>query len=118
MKSKIKSKALDKFEEASRTLINPEIQGWKDRGGKIIGTFCSYVPEEIITAAGILSFRMRAIGSTGTDEADTYLSFNNCSYTRHCLGMGLRGDFDFIDGAIETSVRSARILLDFRNKRP
>ncbi len=100
MDSKIKSKALDKFLEISKTLVNPEIQDWKGKGGKVVGTFCSYVPEEIITAAGFLPFRVRATGSTGTDEADAYLSFNNCSYARHCLGMGLRGDFDFIDGAI------------------
>jgi benzoyl-CoA reductase/2-hydroxyglutaryl-CoA dehydratase subunit BcrC/BadD/HgdB len=95
-----KSKALEEFKKASETIINPAIQEWRDKGGRVIGCFCSYVPEEIITAAGILSFRMRATGSTGTDEADAYLSTNNCSYARHCLSMGLRGDYDFIDGAI------------------
>ncbi len=100
MNSKPESGVLELFREISQTLVNPEIQDWKDKGGKIVGTFCSYVPEEIITAAGFLPFRMRATGSTGADEADAYLSNNNCSYARHCLGMGLRGDFDFIDGAI------------------
>ena len=32
---------------------------WKERtGGKVIGTFCTYVPEELICAAGILPVRI------------------------------------------------------------
>ena len=50
-----------------------------------MGYFCSYGPEEVITAAGILPFRMRATGSTGTELADTYLSSINCSFCRHCF---------------------------------
>lgn len=96
----VKSKALEEFKKASETLINPAIKEWRDKGGKVVGCFCSYVPEEIITAAGLLPFRMRATGSTGTEEADAYLSQNNCSFARHCLSMGLRSDFDFLNGAI------------------
>ncbi|MDO8635519.1 MAG: 2-hydroxyacyl-CoA dehydratase family protein, partial [Dehalococcoidia bacterium] len=32
---------------------------WKTRtGGKVVGCFCSYVPEEILYAAGILPVRL------------------------------------------------------------
>lgn len=100
MDSQLKSGVLDRFQRMSRTLVNPELQGFKDAGGKVIGGFCSYVPEEIITAAGLLPFRMRATGSTGTDEADAYLSQTNCSFCRHCLSMAIRGDYAFLDGAV------------------
>jgi len=100
VETSMKSKAMQQFFEATGTLVNPSIREWKEQGGKVIGYFCSYVPEEIITAAGFLPFRMRATGSTGTELADTYLSSINCSFTRHCFNMGLRGDYDFIDGAI------------------
>ena len=100
METAIKSKALQEFAEAAETLVNPAVRSWREQGGKVVGYFCSYMPEEVITAAGFLPFRMRATGSTGTELADAYLSSINCSFTRHCFNMGLRGEYDFIDGAV------------------
>jgi benzoyl-CoA reductase subunit C len=100
LESNIKSGALKEFEEVSKTLVNPAMQEWKENGGKVVGTLCSYVPEEIITAAGILPFRMRATGSKETEKADVYLSNINCSFVRNCLNLGLEGKYDFIDGAV------------------
>jgi len=71
------------------------------RGGKkIVGYFCSYVPEEMLHAAGAVPYRMRAVGSTGTILGDTYFSSANCSFVRRVLDSGLRGDFDFLDGIV------------------
>ena len=95
-----KPKALEQFQEAARTLVNPYLKKWKDSGGKVIGCYCSYVPEEIITAAGFLPFRMRGTGSTGTDMADTCVSSINCSFSRHSLDLGLRGEYSFLDGVV------------------
>jgi benzoyl-CoA reductase subunit C len=100
VESTIKSKALQEFAEAAETLVNPAVRSWREQGGKVMGYFCSYMPEEIINAAGFLPFRMRATGSTGTGLADTYLSSINCSFTRHCLNMGLQGEYSFIEGAV------------------
>ncbi len=97
---KLKTKALQQFEEATKTLVNPSLKKWKDNGGKIIGCYCSYVPEEIITAAGYVPFRMRGTGSTGTDLADTCVSSINCSFSRHSLDLGLRGEYSFLDGVV------------------
>jgi bzd-type benzoyl-CoA reductase N subunit len=98
--TKSKPKALQEFSEAAKAIVNPAVQDWMDRGGKVVGYFCSYVPEEIITAAGILPFRMRATGSTGTELSDAFFSSTNCSFVRHCMNMGLKGDFSFLDGLI------------------
>jgi len=83
METKVKSKVLQQFQEATETIVNPELKKWLDQGGKVMGYFCSYGPEEIITAAGMVPIRMRAIGSTGTEMADTYMSNINCSFCRH-----------------------------------
>jgi len=96
----IESKAMEQFAEATETLLNPAIRDWREQGRRVIGYFCSYVPEEVITAAGYLPFRMRATGSTSTELADTYLSSINCSFARHCLNMGLQGEYSFVDGVI------------------
>ena len=100
METRIKSKAFEKFSEATETLLNPVLQSWKDQGGKIVGYFCSTVPEELIMAAGLVPFRMRATGSTSTEESDAYYSSINCSFPRHCFNLALTGDFKFLDGVV------------------
>jgi len=91
---------MEQFTEASETLLNPLMREWKEQGGKVIGYFCTYVPDEIITAAGFMPFRMRATGSTKTELADAYVSSINCSFVRHCFDMALRGGYSFIDGLV------------------
>ena len=95
-----KTAALAELLEPSSTLLNSHVRKWKDQGGKVVGYFCSYVPEEIIAAAGILPFRMRATGSTETSLADTCLSAYNCSFTRHCLDLAFNDAYDFLDGVV------------------
>jgi benzoyl-CoA reductase subunit C len=98
--TKMKSKAMREFQEATQTLVNPALQRWKDQGGRVIGCYCSYVPAEVITAAGFVPFRMRGTGSTGTDLADTCVSSINCSFVRHSLDLALKGEYSFVDGVI------------------
>jgi len=100
LETNLKSKAFQEFSEATKAVINPSIEHWKKQGGKIVGYFCSAVPEEMIMAAGFLPVRMRATGSTGTELSDAYYSSINCSFPRHCFNMALSGDFDFLDGLI------------------
>jgi bzd-type benzoyl-CoA reductase N subunit len=98
--TRLQSKAFREFSEATEAVVNPSIQDWKEQGGKVIGYFCSGVPEEMIMAAGFLPLRMRATGSTGTELSDAYYSSINCSFPRHCFNMALQGEFDFLDGLI------------------
>jgi len=100
LETKVKSKALETFKEAAQTIVNPELKKWIEQGGKVMGYFCSYGPEEIITAAGMVPMRVRATGSRGTELSDAYLSSINCSFCRHAFNMALRGEYDFIDGVI------------------
>lgn len=88
------------FGEVTRTLSNPEIENWKAGGGKVMGFFCSAVPDELLTAAGLLPFRMRGTGSTSTDLADAYFTPINCSFPRHAFNQALLGEYDFLDGLI------------------
>jgi len=100
LETRIKSKVFEQFSDATQTLLNPMLQGWKDKGGKVVGFFCSTVPEELITAAGLAPFRMRATGSTSTEESDAYYSSINCSFPRHCFNLALTGEFQFLDGVV------------------
>lgn len=103
MGDKSKPKTLKVFIEATNSLVNPSINTWREQGGRILGYYCSYVPEELITAAGLMPFRIRATGSTTTEMADAYLTHINCSFIRHSFDMALRGDYGFLEGAVVTS---------------
>ena len=94
------SVALKEFQETAKTIMNPEIEKWKGQGGKVLGYFCSAMPTEICTAAGILPFRLRGTGNTSTDLSDQFFSNINCSFPRHAFNCALRGDFDFLDGLV------------------
>ena len=91
---------LKEIEETAKRTCNPCLEKAKRSGKRIIGYFCSYVPEELIHAAGLIPYRMRAVESSGTSLGDSYFSSTNCTFVRHCLDKGLRGDFDFLDGII------------------
>lgn len=65
----------------------------------VIGNFCSYTPEEFITAAGAVPFRL-----FGTREdislADAHLQSYCCSLVRGGLEDALRGNLNFLDGTV------------------
>lgn len=92
--------ALRWFSEAARTLVNGEADKWRENGGKVVGYFCSSMPEEIVTAAGMMPLRIRGTGSKGTDLADAYFSSINCSFPRHCFNQALMGEYDLLDGLV------------------
>lgn len=66
---------------------------------KVIGWVCSYVPEEVIYAAGM--YPVRVIGGQGEiTEADAYLRVNMCSFVRSCFEEARQGRYDFLDGFV------------------
>ena len=71
---------------------------WKERTeGKVVGYFCSYVPEELIYAAGILPVRI--LGSHEHQNlTDTHIFSMYCPFCRDCLAQGLKGRYDYLDG--------------------
>jgi len=92
--------ALEELTKQADTLTNPYIERWKERGGKIIGYYCTYVPEEIIHAAGMLPYRMRATGSTSSELGDAYASTTTCTFCRHALDQAMKGEYSFLDGLV------------------
>ncbi|MFZ5595391.1 MAG: 2-hydroxyacyl-CoA dehydratase subunit D [Bacillota bacterium] len=85
------------------TLINNKYAGeWKENGGKIIGYTCSYVPEEVFYAAGILPFRLGGIEATSSDVSDAYFGPFICSFPKSVLQLAGEGVYGFLDGVIIT----------------
>lgn len=76
-------------------------RSWKERtGGKVVGYFCTYVPEELIYATGALPVRI--LGShEPQDLTDRHISATGwCAYCRDCLAQGLQGRYDYLDGVV------------------
>jgi benzoyl-CoA reductase subunit C len=73
-------------------------QAWKERtGGKVLGYFCTYVPEEILHAAGVLPVRI--LGShEPQDVTEPHIFGMYCPFCRDCLAQGLKGRYDYLDG--------------------
>jgi benzoyl-CoA reductase subunit C len=95
-----RSEAFEELAGVAGGIMNGSVEAWKSNGGKVVGYFCSHVPTEIFMAAGVLPFRMRGTGSTGTELADAHFSSINCSFPRHTFNLALSGQYDFLDGLV------------------
>jgi benzoyl-CoA reductase subunit C len=74
-------------------------QSWKNKtGNKVLGYFCTYVPEEILYAADILPIRI--LGSHEIqDVTEPHIhSGMFCPFCRDALAEGLQGKYEFLDG--------------------
>ena len=65
-------------------------------------------------AAGALPIRITGYNQEmELEDGNAYLYINNCSFSRSCLQMGLRKEYDFLDGVVGGSTcDGARRLFD------
>ena len=87
----------DPFLSIANSVSNPYIEQTKR---KIVGYYCTYVPEELLYAANLFPFRIRATGNEETNLADIYMVRFTCSFVRTTLDLALKGGLDFLDGYI------------------
>ncbi|MBW2138829.1 MAG: 2-hydroxyacyl-CoA dehydratase [Deltaproteobacteria bacterium] len=71
---------------------------WKAEGGRKIGWLCTYVPEEIIHAAGFLPVRITGTISGGA-RAEKAIYSNVCPFIKNCLSSALEDKYAF-DGIV------------------
>lgn len=73
-------------------------KNWKEKtGGMVVGYFCTYVPEEILYAVGILPIRI--LGSHEPQNiTEPHIFGMYCPFCRDCLAQGLQGRYDYLDG--------------------
>jgi bzd-type benzoyl-CoA reductase N subunit len=105
----------DRFYEANMAYPrNIQIEDFKAGGGKVFGWLCTYVPEELIHAAGALPVRITGYRQeTEMDDATAHMSMVSCSFSRSCLQMGLKGQYRYLDGVVAGSTcDGARRLFD------
>jgi benzoyl-CoA reductase/2-hydroxyglutaryl-CoA dehydratase subunit BcrC/BadD/HgdB len=95
-----KNEILAELGEVIKGPDNPYIRDWKKSGRGVMGYFCTYMPLELFTAAGILPVRIRGAGCKDSGPADAYLSNRVCTFVRHATTLALEERYDFLDGAV------------------
>jgi benzoyl-CoA reductase subunit C len=96
-------RALEELTQIASGIENPYLEEWTAQGKKALGFLCSHVPEEILYAADILPYRLRAPGCRDTAAADVYMGHVNCTFVRSCLEQIYDAKFDFLDGFVFTN---------------
>lgn len=66
-----------------------ELQEAKSRGSKVVGTFCVFVPEEIVWAAGGICVGLCAGAEIGQEAAEQVLPRNTCALIKSFMGFKL-----------------------------
>lgn len=66
-----------------------EIQEAKANGKKVIGTFCVFVPEEIVLAANAVQVGLCAGAEAGKESAEKILPRNTCALIKSFVGFKL-----------------------------
>jgi bzd-type benzoyl-CoA reductase N subunit len=95
-------KLMKQLEECCQILKDPNsyVKRFKaESGRKVVGTFCSYAPEEIILAAGAHPFRLFGSGEK-IRLAEAHLQSYCCSLVRGALEDALGGNLAFLDGVV------------------
>jgi benzoyl-CoA reductase subunit C len=96
MQDKLKN-LIEANSESNRTKYAME---WKKQGKKVIGVLSPYVPEEIITAAGMLPWRITGNWKESISHARVYRPETSNGYCNHVLESLLTGELDFLDGIV------------------
>jgi len=76
-----------------------ELQEAKATGRKVIGTFCLFVPDELIIAADAISVGLCAGAEFGFEEAEKLLPRNTCSLIKSFFGFKLNKVCPYIEAS-------------------
>jgi len=69
-------------------------------GKKVIGYICSFVPLEMITAAGCIPFRVRGNIREPITKGDTLMETIVCPFIRSCFDLSVKGHYKFLSGMV------------------
>ncbi|MFC1924904.1 double-cubane-cluster-containing anaerobic reductase [Chloroflexota bacterium] len=76
-----------------------ELQDARAAGRKVIGTFCVFVPDELILAADAISVGLCAGADFGVEEAEKLLPRNTCSLIKSFFGFKLSKVCPYIEAS-------------------
>ncbi|MBF0472697.1 MAG: 2-hydroxyacyl-CoA dehydratase [Nitrospirae bacterium] len=69
----------------------------KESGRKIIGTFCIFVPEELVLATDAVFIGLCSGADIGSDEAEKYIPKNTCALIKSFMGFKASGLCPYVE---------------------
>ena len=72
----------------------------KAAGKKIMGYLTAMGPVEVLTAAGVVPFRLKGNVSESITRGDAYMETIVCPFVRNVFDAAVKGKFDFLDGLV------------------
>ena len=91
---------IEKFQDRIKNRYD-YAKGWKAKtGGKVVGVFCCYTPEEVLYAAGTLPQRIFGEHEPQEVTAPYIYSGMFCPFCRNCLAQGLTGRMGYVDAVV------------------
>ncbi|MBI5231315.1 MAG: 2-hydroxyacyl-CoA dehydratase [Coriobacteriales bacterium] len=76
-----------------------ELDDFRKQGGKVVGTYCLYVPEEIVRAAGGWCIGLCAGAEWAYDKVEQVLPRNTCALIKSMMGFKLGSVCPYIESA-------------------
>jgi benzoyl-CoA reductase/2-hydroxyglutaryl-CoA dehydratase subunit BcrC/BadD/HgdB len=76
-----------------------EILNAKEAGRKVVGTFCVYVPEEIVLAADGVCIGLCAGAEVGSGDAEKFIPRNTCALIKAFMGFKLSGLCPYVESS-------------------
>jgi benzoyl-CoA reductase/2-hydroxyglutaryl-CoA dehydratase subunit BcrC/BadD/HgdB len=76
-----------------------ELVDGKKQGRKVVGTYCTFVPEEIVIAANAVMVGLCAGADFATGEVEKYLPKNLCALIKSTLGFKLGGGCPYLEAS-------------------
>jgi benzoyl-CoA reductase/2-hydroxyglutaryl-CoA dehydratase subunit BcrC/BadD/HgdB len=76
-----------------------ELHDFRATGGKVVGTYCLFVPEEIIRAAGAWSVGLCAGAEWAYDKVEQVLPRNTCALIKSMMGFKLGSVCPYLEEA-------------------
>ncbi|MCX8110325.1 MAG: 2-hydroxyacyl-CoA dehydratase family protein [Syntrophorhabdaceae bacterium] len=72
----------------------------KTEGKKIIGYISALGPVEVLTAAGVVPFRLKGNVEEAITKGDAYMETIVCPFVRNVFDASIKGKFSFLDGMV------------------
>ncbi len=88
------------FYDAATNIDLDSVRAWKEKGGKVVGYTCSFLPTEVFYAADILPIRLRGVGADSMEIGDAYYGPFACTFPKAVLQLAGSEKYRFLDGVV------------------
>ncbi|HOP85915.1 MAG TPA: 2-hydroxyacyl-CoA dehydratase family protein [Syntrophorhabdaceae bacterium] len=90
------------------------------QGNRVIGYISALSPVEILTASGVVPFRLKGNVEEAITKGDAYMETIVCPFVRNVFDSAIKGKFHFIDGMVlphqcDSLDRTSDIWRDYLN---